>query len=53
MQVDSLILQCVINAYNGGRMVDLHKILCHELMPIPLDLAEVNGHLKIGNNYSF
>ena len=38
-----------ITAYQSGRQVDLPKILSHELFPVPLSLAEINGSLRTGN----
>lgn len=35
--------------YEGGGVVELPKILQHELMPMPAPLAELNGDLRGGN----
>ena len=35
-------------AYESGRSVTIDKILCHELLPIPLALAQMNGDLRTG-----
>ena len=32
-----------------GQQVDLPEILCSEMMPVPLALAEINGLLKSGD----
>ena len=39
----------LITAYEGGREVDLKSVLSHELMPVSLSLAEINGSLRTGN----
>ena len=39
----------IITAYNFGQKVDLIEILCNELMPVPLALAELKGFLKSGD----
>ena len=49
IKADRSILQRIITAYGAGRTVDLHSILRHELMPVPLALAELNGKLRSGN----
>ena len=33
----------------GGRPVDLSSVLKHELLPVPVSLAEMNGTLRTGN----
>ena len=38
-----------MTSYEAGRQVDLPKILKHELMPVPLSLAETNGSLRVGD----
>ena len=48
MKVDRYIMQLIITAYESGRKIDLSSILRHELMPVPLSLAELNGKLKCG-----
>ena len=35
-------------AYISGRSVNIDKILCHELLPVPLPLAQMNGDLRTG-----
>lgn len=49
LKTDRNILQRLITAYAGGRTVDLDSILKHELMPVPLALANLNGTLRSGN----
>ncbi|PIK40695.1 hypothetical protein BSL78_22450 [Apostichopus japonicus] len=49
LKTDRNILQRLIIAYAGGRKVDLDTVLKHELMPVPLALANVNGTLRTGN----
>ena len=36
-------------AYEASRPVDLPAILKHELLPVPISLAEMNGMLRTGN----
>lgn len=42
-------MQRLLIAYESGRAVDMKAILKHELMPVPLALAELNGSLRCGN----
>lgn len=49
LKADRNILQRLITAYNAGRNVDLYSILSHELMPVPVSLANTNGTLRSGN----
>ena len=39
----------MITAYQAGRDVDLPATPKHELMPVPVSLAEMNGTLRTGN----
>ena len=36
-------------AYEARKTVNLHNILIHELLPVPLSLAEMNSCLRTGN----
>jgi len=45
LKADRSILQRLIIAYEAGRKVDLNQILQHELLPVPIALAEMNGDL--------
>ena len=38
-----------LTAYEAGRSVDLPSILKHELLPVPVSLAEMNGTLCTGS----
>lgn len=49
MKADRNILQRLITAYQAGRKVNLHTILKHELMPVPISIAYTNGSLRTGN----
>lgn len=49
MKADRKILQRLIIAYHAGRNVDLHRVLQHELMTVPVALAYTNGSLRVGN----
>ena len=46
---DRGIMQRLIVAYEAGRKVDLGSILKHELLPVPLALAEMNDNIRSGN----
>ena len=46
MKADRTVIQQVLTAYEAGRDVDLRSILKHELMPVPVSLAEMDGTLK-------
>jgi hypothetical protein len=46
LKADRSILQRLITAYEAGRHVNLSEILCHELLPVPISLAETNGSLR-------
>ena len=48
LRADRNVLQRVIVAYEAGRIVDLHSVLSHELIPVPVALAEMNGNLRSG-----
>ena len=48
MKVDRNILLRLITAYESGRPVDLENILKHELLPVPVSLAEMNGTIRTG-----
>lgn len=47
-KVDRSILQRLVVAFEGGRKIDLADILKHELTPVPLSIAELNGTLRTG-----
>ena len=44
VKADRNILVRLITVYQSGRQVDLPNILSHELFPVPLSLAEMNGY---------
>jgi hypothetical protein len=48
LQADRSVLQRLIVAYGAGREVDLHSVLSHELMSVPISLADTNGKLRTG-----
>ena len=39
----------LITAYEAGPSVNLDEILCHELLCVPVALAEMNGNLGTGS----
>ena len=49
LKADRNVLQRIVTAYEAGRPVDLSTVLKHELLPVPLALAEMNGTLRTGN----
>ena len=49
VKADRNLLVQIITAYEFGQMVNLPEILCREIMPVPLALAEHNGLLKSGD----
>ena len=49
IKADRKILQRLITAYEAGRSVNLAEILCHELLPVPLALSEMNWNLRTGS----
>ncbi|CAB4002170.1 5 -3 exoribonuclease 1 [Paramuricea clavata] len=48
LRADRSVLQRLIVAYGAGREVDLHNVLSHQLMSVPISLAETNGKLRTG-----
>ena len=50
MKADRNVLRRLITSYEAGRSVDLSSVLKHELLPVPVSLAELNGTLRTGNN---
>lgn len=49
IKVDRNVLKRLITAYEARRDVNLEEILMHELMPVPVAIAETNGALRSGN----
>ena len=47
-RADRSVLQRLLIACQAGREVDLLTVLSHELMPVPVSLAETNGKLRTG-----
>ena len=48
VKVDRNVMKRLITAYEAGRDVNLAEVLQHELMPVPVSIAELNGNLKSG-----
>ncbi|KAL8621306.1 hypothetical protein ACOMHN_008131 [Nucella lapillus] len=48
VKADRNILQHLITAYEAGRDVNLQDVLNHELLAVPLAIAEMNGQLRSG-----
>jgi hypothetical protein len=49
INADRSLLYRLVTAYEAGRQVDMQTILQHELMPVPVSLAEMNQTLRTGN----
>ena len=49
IRADRLVLQRLISAYEARRGINLDEILKHELLPVPVALAEMNGNLLTGS----
>ncbi|KAG1671309.1 hypothetical protein GQR58_016479 [Nymphon striatum] len=49
LKADRNILQRLITAYQAGRKVDLDMVLQHELLNVPISLAQTNRALRTGN----
>ena len=49
IKADRNILQRLVTASKAGREIDLDRILQHELMPVPISLAAMNGILHTGS----
>ena len=48
LKADRTGLQRLITAYGAGRSVDMQMVMQHELLPVPIALAEMNGQLRTG-----
>ena len=48
LKADRTILQRLVTAFQAGRKVDLH-VLQHELMNIPISIANCDGSLRTGS----
>ena len=49
LQVDRSIMQRLIAAYQAGREVNMSENMKHELMPVPISLANIDGTLRTGD----
>ena len=45
IKANKAILQRIITKYDAGRRVDLPRFLSHELVSVPLAIADTNGQL--------
>ena len=52
MKADRNVLQRLITAYQAGRSVDLDMVLRHEMMMVPLSLANTDGTLRTSGTKS-
>ena len=48
-KIDRSIMQRLVIALEAGWKVDLNDILKHDLVPVPLSIAELNGNLRSGS----
>lgn len=48
LRADRSVLHRLIVAYGAGREVGLHNVLSHELMWVPISLADTNGKHRTG-----
>ncbi|CAG9812620.1 unnamed protein product [Phaedon cochleariae] len=46
VEADRNVLRRLIVAFEAGRQIDLPSILKHELLPVPLSIAEMDGTLR-------
>ena len=49
MNADRSLLYRLVTAYEAKRQVDMKAILRHELLPVPVSIAETNETLRTGN----
>ena len=49
VKTDRNTLHRIVTAFKAGRKVNMSEILKHELMPVPIAIAETNGSLRSGN----
>ena len=49
MLSDTRVAAQLVTSYEAGRSVDLSSVLKHELLPVHVSLAEMNGTLRTGN----
>ena len=52
MKTDRSVLHRLVVTYQAGRQVDINHLLEHDLIPVPVAIAEMNGTLKAGNKAS-
>ena len=48
LKADRTVLQRLITAYGAGRSADKQMEMQHELLPVPIAFAEMNGQLRTG-----
>ena len=49
LKADRMILQRLVSSFQAGRKVDLQHVLQHELMNIPISIANCDGSLRTGS----
>jgi hypothetical protein len=49
VKTDRNTLHRIVTAFKAGRKVNMSEILKHELMPVPIAIAETKGSLRSGN----
>ena len=45
-KADRDVMQRLITSYEGGRNGNIQNVMRHELMPVPISIAEADGSLK-------
>ena len=53
LKVDRRVLQGLSTAYDAQRNVDLDSLLCHELLPVPISMANMDGTLRSASKAVF
>ena len=47
-KADRDVIQQLITSYEGGRKVTIQNVMRHELIPVPISMAETDGSLRTG-----
>ena len=48
-KADRILYQRLLVSKDAGRDIDLQQVLCHDLSPVPLSLADTSGQLRSTN----
>ena len=49
LKADQMVLWCLLTSYAAVHIVDINSIEKHELMPVPVALAQMNSRRRTGN----